>query len=117
MDDYSGDVKSKVELTDILRKDISDKAGDTLSILGTAADAVQLLLYELSKLVADLSSVQSIDDVRNSAESLNSAIGGFYSRVDSGEVRLPYKSKEFETVIGEIEHRATAVADVIDPSE
>jgi len=96
-----------------LRNKITEQAGDSTSLLGTTADGVQLLLYAFSKHMIALNNAQSLADVRASADEFVALSASFLSKVDSGEVRLPFLVKGLDSVVGDIEDRATKVADVL----
>lgn len=103
----------KVEARHRLRQEIKLSAGDVQSLLGTTADTVQFLLYELSKLSKSLSEANNLADVRASAVPINEILSGFSDRVDDNEVRLPYQLKGIDNLMPEVEARATAVNDVL----
>lgn len=95
-----------------MRHRIRDAAGDTASILGTAADATQLLLYGMAMLVKGLSQANSLAEVREAAAPFAALSSDFLAKVESGEVKLPFMAKGIENVVADIEGRSTAVADV-----
>jgi len=98
-----------------IRQFIHQTAGDPESLLGTTADAVQILLYEVGKLASALNTAQSLAEVRAAAQSLTDALGPLVTAVDGGTVKLPYQVKGGATaVMPEIEHRATQVATILD---
>ena len=97
----------------ILRTQIHSKVADVESLLGTTSDGVQLLLVAFSQLVVALNNANSLADVRAAAAPYHDLASGFLAKVESGEVKLPYQSKGLDTVVGEIENRATAVAKVL----
>lgn len=96
-----------------IRADISDKAGDIPSLLGTTADATQILLFGLASLVAKLAEADSLSDVRKSAAPFAEMSADFLAKVEAGTVKLPFQTKGMDTVIADIETRATAVSDVL----
>ena len=106
-------VYSSDEQRELLRDKITVTAGDSQSLLGTATDAAHILFYEVAKLSAQLSTAQSLEQVRAGAQQLNNCLSGFATKVDAGEVKLPYQTKGIEAVICEIEDRATAVEQLI----
>ena len=95
------------------RKRIELQAGDSASLLGTTSDATQLLLYGFCQLVAALNKADSLADVRKAAKPFAGLAAGFLGKVESGEVKLPFMGKGLEKVVGEIEQRATSVAEVL----
>ena len=96
-----------------IRSQIEQNAGDDASLLGTTSDATQLLLYGFCQLVAALHKADSLADVRKAAKPFAGLAAGFLGKVESGEVKLPFQAKGLEKVVGEIEHRATAVTEVL----
>ncbi len=112
-EDKSQYQKPDEEIRQSIRNKIHSDVADDSSLLGTTADAVQMLLYELSKFSAQLNAVQSLAEVRDASQSLNDLLGSFATKVDVGAVKLPYQAKGIENAISEIEARATAVTDVL----
>ena len=100
----------------LIRSKIQADAGDSASLLGTTSDATQLLLYGFCQLVAALHKADSLADVRKAAKpfaGLAAGFAGFLGKVENGEVKLPFMGKGLEKVVGEIEQRATSVAEVL----
>ena len=97
----------------LIRSKIQADAGDSASLLGTTSDATQLLLYGFCQLVAALHKADSLADVRKAAQPYSELAAGFLGKVESGEVKLPFMGKGLEKVVGEIEQRATSVAEVL----
>ena len=96
-----------------LRNAISAQAGDQPALLGTTADATQLLLYGLTTLINGLHKAESLEDVRGAAGPFAEVSAGFLARVEAGEVKLPFMDKGLASVVSDIEKRATAVAEVL----
>ncbi|WP_281559410.1 hypothetical protein [Thalassomonas sp. RHCl1] len=96
-----------------LRDEITVNAGDTESLLGTATDGMHMLLYQVAKMSAQLSTAESLAQVRAAAQELNTLLAGFAAKVDSQEVKLPYQTKGVDVVLQDIESRATAVNQLI----
>ncbi|MES9873162.1 MAG: hypothetical protein ABW146_08625 [Candidatus Sedimenticola sp. 6PFRAG7] len=96
-----------------VRNNITMKAGDQASLLGTTADATQLLLFGFTSLVAALNTANSLADVREAAAPFNDLAVAFQAKVESGDVKLPFMAKGLESVVTDIEQRATAVAEVL----
>lgn len=96
-----------------LRQKIAGDAGDTLSLLGTTADATHLLLYGVASLVAKLATANSLAEVREAAAPFAEVSSAFLAKVADGSVRLPMMAKPLESVVSDIERRATAVADAL----
>ena len=96
-----------------IRQAINEQAGDSASLLGTTSDATQLLLYGFCQLVAALHKADSLADVRKAAKPYSELAADFLGKVESGEVKLPFMGKGLEKVVGEIEQRATSVAEVL----
>lgn len=101
------------EQRDAIRRTISIEAGDTLSLLGTASDGAQLLLFHMATLVKGLSTANSLAEVRDATDAFMPLADDFLGKVESGEVKLPFQLKGEAAVMTEIETRATAVADAL----
>ena len=97
----------------LIRSGIDKNAGDTASMIGTTTDATQLLLFGFATLIKNLNTASSIAEVRQAAAPFDDLATGFLSKVESGEVKLPFQQKGISTVVSDIENRATAVADVL----
>ncbi len=101
------------EIRSSIRKDISAKAGDTQAILGTTADATQLLLYALCTITAKLNKATSLAEVREATAEIEPMATAFLAKVATGKVKLPFMAKGLDSVVNDIETRATAVANVL----
>ncbi len=104
---------SASEQRQMIRAQIESQAGDTLSLLGTASDGAQLLLYHLATLVKGLSTANSLAEVRDATAAFNLLAEAFLAKVAAGEVKLPFQLKGEAAVMTEIETRATAVSDAL----
>ena len=107
------DPETDQETLDLVRLRIDESTGDVQSLLGTTSDGVQLLLHAFAQLTVGLHQASSLAQVREAAEPFNELATQFLAKVDSGEVRLPYIDKGRESVMAEIEQRATKVADIL----
>ena len=96
-----------------IRSAIQSNAGDTLSLLGTTSDATQLLLYGFTTLIAKLHTANSLAEVREAAAPFAELSAGFLAKVEGGEVKLPFMVKGLDSVVSDIEQRATTVAEVL----
>lgn len=96
-----------------LREAIVESAGDTASLLGTTADATQLLLKEMAELALALSTAQSLADVRIAALPFAELTSALIDELAEGTVKLPYLTKGVGTVMTEIKTRATAVTNAM----
>ncbi|WP_283130769.1 hypothetical protein [Enterovibrio norvegicus] len=96
-----------------MRQDIYRSAGDVDSILGTTADAVQLLLVEMSKLTLALNQATTIEQIQSAALPFSACATRILSKIESGDVKMPYMTKDFDDVLTDIETRATAVTGVL----
>lgn len=96
-----------------IRQKIAAKAGDEASLLGTTSDAAALAIYGLAALVAKLSTANSLAEVRDAAAPFAALSADFLAKVESGEVKLPFMLKGLDTVVTDIETRATAVSDAL----
>jgi hypothetical protein len=95
------------------RQMIAQKAGDQASILGTTADATQLLLYAVASLVVRIATATNIAEMRAAAAPFAPLSTAFLAKVDAGSVKLPFMTKGLDAVVSDIEGRATAVADAL----
>ena len=100
-----------------VRQRIDERAGDSLSMLGTTSDAAALAVFGLASLVAKLSTAGSLAEVRAAAEPFAAMSADFLGKVEAGEVKLPFMAKGIEATIAEIEARATAVTEALTPPE
>ncbi|MFD2177742.1 hypothetical protein [Veronia pacifica] len=98
---------------DEVRSRISGEVGDSDTLLGTTADGVQLLLFGFCQLVVKLNAASTLAEVREAAGPFNALATSFLTKVESGEVKLPFQVKGLESVVEDIESRATAVAEVL----
>ena len=98
---------------EIVRGLIKEKAGDSASILGTTADGVQLLLFAFAQMNIALSKANTLAEVREAAEPFKDLAESFLSKVESGDVKLPFQAKGLDSVVTDIEQRATAVTEVL----
>lgn len=112
IDDYRAWEVSR-DQTVRVRQQIAAKAGDEASLLGTTSDAAALAIYGLASLVAKLATANSLAEVREAAEPFAQLSAGFLAKVESGEVVLPFMLKGLDTVVEDIETRATAVSDAL----
>ena len=94
------------------RRAIAEAVGDVPTLVGTASDGVQFLLYEVARLVAGLATAATLAQVREAAGPLDRALASFASGVDGDTIKLPYAVKPggAAAVLAEIAERATATA-------
>jgi hypothetical protein len=111
--DYSNAIPSASVVKHKVREKIAAKAGDQAALLGTTADGTQLAIYGLAVLVDKLSTANSLAEVREAAAPFAMFSADFLAKVESGEVVLPFMLKGVDTVVADIEKRATAVSDVL----
>jgi len=111
--DYTGDQISRSGMVEKIRESIEEAAGDQAAILGTTADATQLLLYVLCTLTTKLSTVNSLAEVREATAEIEPMATAFLAKIESGEVKLPFMQKGLDSVVNDIQTRATAVAGVL----
>lgn len=104
---------SAEETKHLVRAQIEASAGDAMSLLGTASDGAQLLLYHLASLVKGLSTANSLSEVRDTTDAFMPLADAFLGKVEAGEVKLPFQLKGEAAVMTEIETRATAVSDAL----
>ena len=60
-----------------------------------------------------LHQANSLAEVREAAAPFNALATDFLAKVSSGEVKLPFQAKGLDSVVEDIEVRATAVTDVL----
>jgi len=101
------------EKRNAVRQKIQNEAGDPQTILGTTADATQLLLYVLCTLTTKLSTANSLAEVREATATIEPMATAFLAKIESGEVKLPFMQKGLDSVVNDIQTRATAVAGVL----
>ena len=95
------------------REKIKTNCGDIESLLGTTSDSVHLLLYVVSQMTVALNTANSLAEVRAAAAPFKDVAEAFVNKVTAEEVKLPYQAKAFDTIMAEIEARATAVTEVL----
>jgi hypothetical protein len=113
MDEDSLGAWNIVSARERLREAIVESAGDTASLLGTTADATQLLLKEMAELALKLSTAQSLADVRIAALPFAELTSALIDELADGTVKLPYLTKGVGPVMTEIKTRATAVSNAM----
>jgi len=102
-----------IEARDAVRARIGSEAGDTASLLGTTSDAASLAIFGLASLVAKLATADSLKEVRDAAKPFAAMSAEFLTKVESGDVQLPFMVKGIPNVIADIEARSTAVTGVL----
>jgi hypothetical protein len=98
---------------EIIRQTIAEQAGDQQTILGTTTDATQLLLYALCTITVKLNKANSLAEVREATATIEPMATAFLAKIESGEVKLPFMQKGLDSVVNDIQTRATAVAGVL----
>ena len=96
-----------------IRDAVHAAAGDPESLIGTTADATQLLLYGFTTLITKLHTAKSLAEVREAAAPFADLSASFLAKLDADEVKLPFMVKGLESVVSDIEKRATAVTEVL----
>ncbi|NRA19252.1 MAG: hypothetical protein HRU05_02090 [Oceanospirillaceae bacterium] len=96
-----------------LRSDIAQVVGDSDTLLGTTADATQLLLYSVSKILIALEKAELPPATHKEIASLQVMATSFLSKLDKGDIALTFQVKGIEKVIKDIESSATAVTKLI----
>ena len=114
IDDYNA-WKSERQAKANIRQKIYENAGDEASLLSTTSDAASLAIFGLASLVAKLSTAQSLAEVREAAAPFAAFSAGFLAKINTenpteGEVVLPFMLKGLDSVVADIETRATAVS-------
>ncbi len=93
-----------------LRQHIQVAAGDTDSVLGTTSDSVQLLLHHYLQLLQALTTVNSLAELRQAAIDAFEPLQTFFELTQADDFHWPFELKGVETVLADIETRATAIA-------
>ena len=103
-----------------IRKEIQERVGDGLSLLGTAADASALSLLGLAAMSEAIEASSDWDEFKAGFQAnLNSLakegglvqlLAGFSARLQDGQTCLPLHTKGIENTMAEIEPRSTAIA-------
>lgn len=111
---------------DRVRAEISEKAGDALSLLGTTSDAATIAVLVSACFMASLDEGTGYSAFRAKANAFMQGIAGehdpteiaqaFLTNVASGEIRLPALEKGIVEVLAEVTARGNAVAEAINPS-
>ena len=101
----------------LARSQISQKAGDQGSLIGTTADATQILLYALCTLATQLAKAKTLADVRAAPSSIVPIAESFLSDIESGQVKMPFMAKGLDSVIEDIKQRATQVSNVLESAQ
>lgn len=96
-----------------LRELIERESGDTHSLLGSTADAAQILLFEVGQLALLLNQAQSLSEVRAAAQPLAELLGPLVQKIADGDLEMPYQVKGVEASLQDIETRAHAVAQLM----
>ncbi len=109
--DYSNDLVSAVELKARERKKINQAAGDYHSIQGTIADASQMSMLSLGKLLIGLKAGKSIDEVIASDPAFAACIAYAEAETD-GSMKVPFKHKPEGAALADIIERSNAVAEL-----
>ncbi|MCG7536500.1 hypothetical protein [Pseudoalteromonas sp. OOF1S-7] len=99
----------------VKRGQITQRVGDSESLLGTTSDTAHLLLVELSKLVSAIASASTLEDIKPTAQGCVDLIGTIGEQVDSGTLYFPYQQKGTEVVLSEIQSRAKGVSEILAP--
>lgn len=109
--DYSNALVSPVELKARERKKINDAAGDNDSIQGTVADATQIAMLALGKLLIGLKDGKSMDDIIASDPAFAACVAFADAEAD-GSMKVPFKHKPEGDALADIVHRTNAVAEL-----
>jgi hypothetical protein len=94
---------------------ITESAGDIPSLLGTTADALQILLVQLATLAAAFVNAKDLAAIKAAAQPLADLTAPLLKQIATGETRMPYEAKGEAAVLADIATRATAVADALAP--
>lgn len=102
---------SDVELKQREREKIWQVAGDKASIQGSNADAAQIILLALGKLVKQLQQGQTVDQVIASDPVFALCIE-FAEKEAAGSMKVPFKHKPEGEALSDIIARSNAVAEL-----
>ena len=101
----------------LTRSQIHQQAGDQSSLLGTTADATQVLLFALCTLTTHLAKAKNLADVRAATASIAPMAAAFLKDIETGEVKMPFMAKGLESVVADIKQRATQVSNVLESAQ
>lgn len=102
---------------DDVRARITQTAGDIPSLLGTAADALQMLLVHVAGLSAAIANAKDLAAIKAAAQPLADLTAPLLKQIADGDVRMPFAVKGEAAVMVDIAIRATAVADALSPPQ
>lgn len=111
--DYDPALENPMQTAIGALRDELHKTADAESLLGTTADAVQLILYEFGKMAIGISAATTLAEMRAAAEPVKVIMEPFIAKVDADTVLLPYRDKGLDAVMADIETRATVVANLL----
>jgi len=112
VDDFTVSYSSD-EIKGHVRRSIADHAGDTESLLGTTADGAQLALFMLAELIKSISDANDLDDLKSKLEPRLQLAEKHLKAIEEGSVIPTFAVKGVDSVVGDIEQRATAVSLVL----
>jgi hypothetical protein len=110
-------IEEAITQRDNIRSKIIETAGDTETLLGTTANASQMLLFAFSKLITGLNGAKSIAEIKKAAEPFEKMCSDFLDKIEKKEVVLPYALDKLDDVMTEIGERATKVAKVLEEAK
>lgn len=94
-----------------LRAKIHRDAGDTLTLVGTNADGVSMLFFEMAKMAKALTEATTVAEVNTAATDFELLTRDFLAGVQADTVKLPYLVKaDAPTIFAEIADRAHSAA-------
>lgn len=106
-----------------VRQRIEKSGGDTLSMLGTTADAAAIATLGIAALTVAVSGAANYAEFKAAYLAALGKLGGdhdmvqisadFLAKIEAGEVMIPAMVKGVGSVIGDIETRSTAVAQAL----
>lgn len=108
---------------DQVRGDIRRNAGDTLTMLGTTADAAALSTLGIAALTVAVAGAGNYSDFKAAFLNALGKLAGdqdmvtisaeFLGKIEAGEVLIPAMAKGMGEVIADIESRSTAVSEAL----
>ncbi len=98
---------------DIIRVKIRQEAGDVQALLGTTADGTQLALYQLAELIDAIATSKTLAELKTKIAPRVPIAQQHLADVAAGTVKPTFVVKGVESVIKDIETRATSVSNIL----
>ena len=104
----------------MVRQTINNQAGDSLSMLGTTADAAAISMLGIAALTVSIAGAGNYTDFKKAflgalgklddKQDMVTISAAFLQRIENGDVIIPAMAKGIDKVIADIETRSTAVS-------